>query len=355
MRLKNLNLYVARLLSALCLFLILAAANVWLDPLNNTLLVLGYRLFIIATPFLLLVFRQYLTIAAFIATQLGLLAWLQQWMLVGTLLFATGIAISGYMLKYYAAFSTEGAAGNKIALNVGSIASGVLIMASQNQNIMIGFCFLVMIIATACFVLHTKQQPLLSLHRKQNQQALIFSKKSMAWALIGFVIGVKLIALVSILPQLLMQKNQGNLPNWFGGILILNSVLVVVLQLPVMRIMKQQSKMMSLMPLLLGMATLLFASQLEINHFWGACCWTVILSVVECCVSYLDTLSQHDGMLLIKEAAVGIGSASTVLLVRNCDPLLAASIIGVIAISCILICFFLFVEKPHVGIEGQVG
>ncbi len=335
---NKIDIYFSRLVSALCLFWVLAEANVWLDATNNIILVLGYRLFILLTPCFFLVFRHKLTFAAFFILEVGIGLWVFNFTFLGTIFFAIGISISGYMLKYYSCFSIKGVTGNKIALNLGSILSGCFIILSQNKLITLIACFFMILFASIAFFKYFKRENISNFkscnHFKFN---IVFSKQGIAWSIIGFVIGVKLIALVSILPQFLLQGNDGKLPWWFGGMIILNSLIVVVLQIPIMKKVSKFNQWQALIPLFVGMFIILLSPTLYITTFIGSLIWTITLSIVECCISYLDKLAQDKNCLLIKEAFVGLGSASTVYFVRFFPPQLGSFYIGFISILALLV------------------
>lgn len=347
LKLKNIDIYFSRLVSALCLFWILAEANVWLNPTNNVLLVLGYRLFILFTPFLFLFFKHKLTFVAMFILELGIALWLLKLTLIGTICFAIGISVSGYMLKYYSSFSTKGAAGNKIALNLGSILSGCMIALSLDKPAALISCGVLMIISFLSFAKYFHRENIDKFKSQKNHFSLkgVFSRKGLAWSIIGLCIGVKLISFVSILPQFIILGNQGILPHWFGLVLILNSLIVVTLQMPIMGIVSKLNRIQAILPLFLGMAVILFSSAFNITSIAGALIWTFTLSIIECSISYLDKLAQDDDCLLLKEASVGLGSALTVYFVRFFPPDKGAIYIGLISIALLLIGLTLFLNK----------
>lgn len=349
---KNLDIYCSRLTSSLALFVILAVANVWLSPTNNTVLVLGYRLFILLTPLLFMYFRHSLSYVAFILAEIGVIFWLIHASFLksdlinnlGTVLFAIGIAVSGYMLKYYSSFTTKGAASNKMAINLGSIMSGLIIVVTQNISYILCLSFIVLFISLILFNRYYKREDIVNFASHPHHFKLhnVMSLKGVAWALIGFVIGVKLISIVSVLPQVIMLYNHGSLPYWYGYLLILNSILVVVLQMPVMRYVKHLSRITSVLPLLLGMLIIALSGWFHLYSWFGAFLWVLILTIVECSISYLDKMSQDDHCLLIKESFVGIGSAATVYAVRFVDPNTGAVAIGVLSAIVLLIAVLMF-------------
>jgi hypothetical protein len=156
------------------------------------------------------------------------------------------------------------------------------------------------------------------------------------------VIGVKLIAIVSILPQFLINANNGKLPVWYGSMLVINSLFVVIFQIPIMKRIKNISRISAILPLFIGMIIISFSSNMRLTTFGGALIWTLSLSLIECTISYLDKLSQDDGLLLIKESAVGLGSAATVFFVRYLNPLEGSELIGIMAIILLFISAILF-------------
>lgn len=350
LKLKNIDIYFSRLISALCLFWILAEANVWLDPTNNVLLVLGYRLFILFTPFLFLFFRHKLTFVAMFILELGIALWLLNLTLLGTICFAIGISVSGYMFKYYSSFSTKGAAGNKIALNLGSILSGCMIALSFNKSAALIACLVLIIVSFLSFAKYFRREDIANFNSQKNHFNLnnLFSKKGLAWSIIGFVIGVKLISFVSILPQFAMLGNNGLIPQWFGLVLVLNSLIVVTLQVPIMNRVSKLDRNQAMIPLFIGMLIILFSSAFNISSMYGALIWTFALSIIECSISYLDKLSQDDSCLLIKEASVGLGSALTVYFVRFFSPDIGAIYIGSISIALLFVSAALFYNRKTI-------
>jgi hypothetical protein len=346
---KNIDIYSSRLISALCLFWILAEANVWLDPLNNVILVLGYRLFILLTPLFFKVYKHKLTFVAMLILEIGIGLWLAGITILGTVFFAVGISVSGYMLKYYSSFSTKGAAGNKIALNLGSIISGMMVALSQNKLFTLVSCLFLMIGSFLSFAKYFYRENITNFvsSNAHFQLKTLFTKNGLAWALIGFVTGVKLISIVSILPQFIMLEHNGELPKWFGLMFMVNSLIVVSLQLPIMHKIKHFDKMKAILPLFVGMMIVMLSGSMSISTFIGAFVWTFSLSIVECCISYLDKLSQDDNCLLIKEAFVGLGSAATVYLVRFFSPQAGSLLIGFFSFILLFVSLLIFRKAKY--------
>ena len=344
---QNLDIYISRCLSAFGLFLLLSCANIWLNPIENTVLVLGYRLFILLTPFLFLFFRQKITFVAFFVLEIGLFLWLFDYTMLGVIMFAVGISISGYMLKYYSSSTAAGSAHNKIALNLGSFLSGLFIIFSQNKTMLLTICFVVIFVSAVLFFKYYNREKIKNLvpHHLHFSFVTIFTKNGLIWGLVGLIIGIKLIAMVAILPQLLMKKNNGILPNWFGIMLMINSLFVVFFQKNIMKKVQHLGVKKAMIPSLCGMILIAVAGFISIENFIIASIWIVLLSIIECTMSYLDKLSQDDNSLLIKEAMVGIGSALTVYLIRFFDPQTGSLITGMIGV---VICIVVFMLKNNI-------
>ncbi len=341
---KNSHLYIARFASALCLFLFLAKANVWLDTLNNTILVLGYRFFILSAPLFFIFCRDKSALVSFVAAAIGILLWLHGYFLFGTVLIAAGLAVSGYFLKYYVTKTTVGAAANKIALNIGSFASGIVIVLLPQNQVMFWYIGAALIIISGffCFLGLKDNKNNFETHKKGDFSFReFFTLNGLAWALIGFTTGVKLIATFSILPQYLIQTYHV-LPHWYGWTLALNSLIIVFLQIPIIKLMNGCSFGKSLIPLFLSMLIITTTSFFMVTNIWGAVIWTLLLSLCECAVSYLDKLSVHRKGLFVKESFVGIGGALTVFFARYLSAREGAILIGVLGCFAVLVSWLIF-------------
>lgn len=334
MSISNWDIYCSRLLSSLCLFWIISEANVYLDSIDNTLLVLGYRFFILLTPLLFYIAKQKLTFYAFLLVEFGLFAWYFEYWTIGTVLFSIGIAVSGFMLKYHASHTPAGSAGNKIAINIGSIGSGLIIAFGLGLKTGFALCALVVGCAMVLYLLYYKRQNNCADKYMSHDLDIrnIWSLKGVAWSLVGIVTGVKLISFVSILPQFAILMNNGILPVWFGYLIISNSLFVVLFQSHIMSYVKSSNMRFSISVLSLGMIVITLSPFMHLSEMMGALIWTFILSFVECCISYLDVLSKRDNLLLIKEIFVGVGCALTVFIVRYYGPELGAVLVGVMAL-----------------------
>ena len=293
-------------------------------------------------------FKNKLTLIAFILAQIGLIMFLKDIYLIGSIFFSLGIAISGYMLKYYSSQVATSAAWNKIAINVGSLLAGLAVIINTNthinKNTMIYICIFILLVSTILYEKHFIKSKLKNIILPKNDFSLkqLLSPQGIIWGLVGFVTGVKLISFASILPQLLI-KNLGAIPFWYGIMIMLNSVIIVFFQLPITKKMQHIKNPITLiLPLLLAMILILLAPYLYVTTFIGAFLWVLALSIIECAITLLDTKAQKSNALLSKEAMVGIGSASCVYFVRFFDPEIGSIIIGVISILFLLLTITLF-------------
>lgn len=330
-------LYLSRFLSALVLFVLIAKANVWVDTLSNTILVLGYRFFIIFAPFFLIFGHRNIAAICFALAGAGVFLWMHSIDLLGAILIAMGMAVGGYVLKFHAAKTSGGAAGNKISLNVGSFLSGILIAAfAFSQLHFLAVLLGLMVIVTVASLITRKIELEVPAHH-QNGFSIraFFSWRGVAWSLVGIAIGIKMIGIFSILPQYLI-KSTGHLPEWYGFAIALNALVVIFLQAPIMVFAKKLSLYQGLFFLLLAMLILSAPGFFHVDHLAGAIIWTLLLSLIECVITYLDTVAVHDGGLLPKESCWGIGSALTVLLMRELPVNFSAELVGGLGVVAVL-------------------
>lgn len=339
---KSHVVYLARLLSACVFCLILAKANTWLDTLNNTVLVFGYRSFILLAPLFLLFAKRWITFFSFFASIIGMGFWFNHYLLLGTILFSAGMAIGGYVLKYHASKTPNGAANNRIALNIGGILSGIVIASPYSNNYFLWLGFIMLFITLLCSFPGRDETPENDIHLKNNFTfSQLKSLRGISWALIGITTGIKIVSITSILPQYLLHYYD-SLPNWYGWVISLNCIVVVLLQKPVMAIMKNLSLNQALTVLITSMLVIALPSAFYCQHFMGAIIWVFLLTLFECAVSYLDVFAREEGTLLIKECSVGIGMAMTVFVMRSFIPIHAALMIGCFGLLAILLALKLF-------------
>jgi len=337
---KQYSIYFVRLLSACCFCLILAKANTWLDTMNNTVLVFGYRSFILLAPLFLMVTKRWVTFYSFLISTVGMLLWLKGEYLLGTILFSSGMAVGGYVLKFYAAKTPEGTANNRIAMNIGGILSGLVIAFPSDNNYFLWLGLGMLVVTLICIFLTQRSSDIEGIDDHNQKTNFSFSQlnnlRGLSWGIVGIITGVKIVSITSILPQYLIHY-YGYLPSWYGWAISLNCIAVVFLQKPVMHVMKKFSLNQALSALLASMLVIAMPSVFHCQVFAGAMLWAFALTLIECAVSYLDVFSRREGGLLIKEFSVGIGMALTVLIMRSFVPVTAAFFIGFVGFVAIIV------------------
>ncbi|CAM3892467.1 hypothetical protein RABR111495_17375 [Rahnella bruchi] len=337
----NAQLLLLRMISAIALFSLLGQANVWLDATSNALLAFGYRFLLILTPLTLALFGKRALIATVFASLLGLILLslnimnIFNWLAV--ILFSYGVAVLGFIVKNDAAKTPAGAANNKIMLNLGSLCAGLLLLYPHWMPVefylIMGLLLLLCLPAARRFSLSgevTTQSMIKSNARKPGK---------FKWVLAGVVTGIKLFAVFSILPQEILA-HRPQLPGWYGVMIILNSAIVALLQIPVMKLIERsgsRAMLLSMAIILSGLIVLAVPGLFQVHTFAGAFVWLAFLSIAECGLSYIDYCAAQDNALLIKELSVSLGAGLTVLVMRFFPVSVNTEILSVISIAALFI------------------
>jgi hypothetical protein len=332
-------IFIIRCVSAFCLFSFLARANIWLNPINNIMLVVGYRFFLILTPIINRYIGKHAGSVAFLFSAFGCLMWTSDksiFNFLGSIAVGTGLSVGGYLIKSQAAETARGAGLNKIALNVGSLAAGGILSISMLNNpntFYISGCIILFICSFLSW--NSIRNNSIQTSSKTNEQ--IYLHRKIAWSLIGISIGIKLFGIFSILPQVILKSTEA-LPVWYGFMISLNSLVIIIFQIPLIKKLDALKNPQRLVTVLLGCGMLILAlpQVFYIHFFIGAFMWTLICSLIECCASYLDVSASRDRCLLYKEASVGLGAALTVAIMRNNNPEIGALIIGFIGLISLI-------------------
>lgn len=335
------QLLLLRMVSAIALFSLLGQANVWLDTTSNALLAFGYRFLLILTPLTLGLFGQRALIVTLSVSLLGIVllalnvATGVNWLAV--VLFSYGVAVLGYIVKNDAARTPAGAANNKIMLNLGSLCAGLLLLYPHWSPLL----FYIVIAALLLVCLPTARH--FSLSSDLTAQTLLtknFAKSGkLKWVLAGIVTGVKLFAVFSILPQEILVHRQ-TLPAWYGMMIIFNSAIVALIQIPLMALINRsgdKAMLMSIVIILLGLIVLAVPGIFHVYTFWGAAVWLTILSIAECALSYIDYCAAQENSLLIKELSVSLGAGLTVLVMRYFPVAINTEVLSLISIVALLL------------------
>lgn len=322
---------------AMVLFLILAQANIWVSTQTHLVLAVGYRAFLIAAPsFMMLGVGRGMRLAVLLgAISAGFFFFQMNTISLGV--FALSMAVAGYIAKYVSSSTIEGAADNKIALNIGSLLSGAVLMLTQNKDLILMLTLGSMIF---CFYLASKidWDHILHIDHSTNEISKSAVRKSvmktLGWGLVGVATGIKLTGIFVILPQYLLHYYK-NLPSWYGAMIVINSLGVILVQHRILLWLEQQKRSVTLLLTLSTMFLLAIPEFMNVQNIFMAILWMVLLTFGECALSSYDRLAKKDGYLLAKEMMVGLGSFVTVTLSRQFqDQIYLSGLIG--ALSMVL-------------------
>jgi hypothetical protein len=336
----NVRLFSIRIITAVSLFAVLGKANVWLDTATNSILALGYRALLLLLPLTLLFFGRRALSASLLCAGAGLLllAFSDQATLgmVAALLFAYGIAIAGYLIKSEAAQTKEGAAYNRVAMNTGSLIAGLILLAPglMPNVFFIGAALFVLLCLPIAVGAKIEVKPVVHAAASGSSQW----RSQMPWVIAGIIMGIKLFGVFSILPQAILLES-GDLPYWYGAMLILNSAIVVFMQVPIMRLIEKTGrlKIFAVMGLIgIGFVVLAIPAAFSVQTLLGAFIWVTLLSLAECAFSYLDYFSVKQNAMFTKEVSLGVGAGLTVFIMRIVPPPYNALLLGCLGVAGIL-------------------
>ena len=180
------------------------------------------------------------------------------------------------------------------------------------------------------------------LARPANQVGSNWGNK-LPWVIAGIIMGIKLFGVFSILPQAILLKT-GELPAWYGLMLILNSAVVVFAQVPVMKLIERTGrfKVVAVIGIIVGgFAVLSSPAAFHVETLVGALIWVALLSIAECAFSYLDYFSVKQNNMFVKEVSLGVGAGLTVLIMRVVPAPDNALVLAVIGAGGILAWYWL--------------
>lgn len=325
-----------RILTATVLFLILAQANVWADTQSHLVLAVGYRTFLLAAPLFLYFGLSY---GMRMALGLGVVSIALAMIAANSLslgFFALSMAVSGYITKFVSSHSSQGAADNKVSLNIGSLFAGLLVMGISSKEILLPLS--VVLLAWALYLSFKLDWKKLGLADLQTVAQKTKHPKNfislLRWSLIGIATGIKLTGVFTILPQYLIYKS-GSLPSWFGSLIVINSLGVIFFQHRVLNFLDRTNKKMTLLFSLTAMALLALPAVMHVEGIASAVIWISLLTFGECALSHYDKFSRQAGYLFEKELMVGVGSFITVALSRDFSNHIYLS--GLIGFVCLLL------------------
>lgn len=342
-------IFFIRFITATCLFAFLGKANLWLNPLSNIILAIGYRFFLVLSPLFVRLAKKQAVALSLVLASLGalLLAYFNQpsFLAIGALLVGIGLSVSGYLIKSEVAESPKGAAYNKIALNAGSLVSGlILLLALHNKQFFFSLAALSFFAISVLALFSTQKKKSPSLPFPQDQCL----RKWFGWILVGVAVGIKLFGVFAVLPQYLLSTS-GTLPYWYGLMIFVNSGIIILCQLPIIHWTEQfkshnHSFKITLTIMILGMLLIATPNLFHANTLIGALIWTIFLSIIECFASYLDVLGSRARFLLVKETSVGLGAGLTVFFSRYFSAPLSSLLIGATGMIALLLVALLLYE-----------
>lgn len=326
-------LFFIRLLTAVIMSTYLAKLNIWTDTFTNSVFAIGYRVFLICTPLAFVIFSFRILPAMVLIGLVGVGLSFYHVGLIAVLCVSFSLAISGYLTKLFLATEGSGVAFNKVALNIGSAIAGGLIFLHFSNNtllLILALCMLVACILTLFFKL---DEGSINIYQCNN---LVIKKDTIGWFLLGVATGIKFVAVFSVLAQYIIKHN-GDLPYWFGSLIIANSVVVIFFQKYIIDILLNKNFETAIVIMVMAMLLIAFPNVFFAYTLIGATIWVVLLSLFECVVTVFDKFSADNGSLIYKELAVGLGGGLAVLLAREFPSYIYLS--GLLGVGLILIAY----------------
>jgi len=326
-------LFLVRLLTAIIMSTYLAKLNIWSDSFVNSVFAVGYRVFLICTPLAFFLFSFRILPAMAFLGLVGVGLSFSHVGLVAVICVALSLAISGYLTKLFLATEGSGVAFNKVALNIGSAIAGGLIFLHFSNNVLLLILALCMLITCILALFFKLDENSINIYQYNN---LIIKKDTMGWFLLGVATGIKFVAVFSVLAQYIIKHN-GELPYWFGSLIIVNSIVVIFFQKYIIDILCNKSFETSIFIMIIAMLLIAFPNVFFAYTLIGATIWVALLSLFECVVTMFDKFSADNGSLIYKELAVGLGGGLAVFLAREFSEYIYLS--GLVGIILIVIAY----------------
>lgn len=321
-------LFLIRLISAICLYLFLAKANIYFTEFEQSIFVGGYRFLLVFAPLMAFFFPQKGVAVGFAlaaASSLGFLIGSSVWLIV---LLSLGLSSGGFLIKRQATETAKGAALNKMALSLGSIVSGLALMIlPDNRSLFFVFMALLLGIASFGGILQSQEVSRIPFYNYERRFLPILT-----WVLCGISIGVRLFSLFVILPQYLINQ-LGELPLWYGWAVSLYSIAVMLSQLPALLNKQVRSFFWAASALFISCLLLTMPHIFAVETLPGCAIWCLLLVGEEVFAPYIDAEASQNNALLYKEIGVGIGGALSVWLMRSYHSPLWAGLLGACSIG----------------------
>lgn len=342
------HLILIRFFTGVVLFVLLGKANIWFDTTTNSVLALTYRSMVLLLPAMIILCGRYTLLLSLIFMISGLALFVASKSIavsvLAALLFSHGAAIGGYLLKNIAAQTKTGSAYNRVSMNAGSFAAGLILMI----GFLIPFYFFIAAILALLLCLWLARKHSID-PRLIRSQILISYKVDdiLPWITIGIAMGILIFGVFSVLPQAILRSGQ-ELPIWYGAMIILNSLIIMVMQVPVMGMIEKYNMpkgfiIISIM--VFGFIILSIPELFYVKTLIGAIIWISLISLVECTFSHIDYYAIRAKAMFVKELSIGLGSGLTVLTMRAIEPPLNSLIISFIGGGCAMIWYFMTRKK----------
>jgi hypothetical protein len=331
---KNNSLFLSRVASFLIVTVMLGQLNLWVSASSNALFIILGRVSLVASPLIYKFCRPYSLTYISLLTAVSLFLLLIKSNNSCVIILACTLSLLGYFQKLYGSYNYKSAGNAKIAANVGGLMGGLMLFfLTQDLKstilIILFFTSLIGFLSNA----HYEKQPEHYDHISLNQDSH-FSKLRLAWCLFGIAIGIKFYAIFTLLPQILIRRLD-NLPSWYGIILVINTIGIILGQKWVIQLVKSWELFHFYIVLLVGFILIALTPILNIEYWLTAVVWTLLLTFIECILSAMDSMSALQGSLLYKEVSIGIGGALVALFARSTfvDPFILSFLLGLITIS----------------------
>lgn len=316
-------LFFIRLFSAICLYIGLTQSNNLLDTLNNSILVFGYRSLLILSPLFCRYFSKFQLSIALFLNSIGCIFLINNVNILGCLFFSAGLSISGFLIKKIVTENIYSAGWNKIALSLGNIIVGVLIYILFNYEIYYWYICLILSITSVIMAYYFEKnynnkiffQDNYDQQSNKNTTNINSLLIHISWFFIGSSVGIRIFGLYSILPQYL-KNSIGFIPDWYGMVLIIYSLLTIFMQIPAISKNIYFSFNISITILALSLIILAIPELFRIETFLGALIWCTILSLEEIVAPYIDFYAAGKNAIFTKEVSISIGAGLCVFMMR---------------------------------------
>ncbi|MFN7709546.1 MAG: hypothetical protein ACK5O7_01085 [Holosporales bacterium] len=308
------KLFIARLLSGICLYILLGL-SIESSVLSNTILAMGYRSLLIFSPLFCALFRSHSLSISFLFVLIAVGFYFFKMEIIGSVLAALGLSIGGFLIKKVAAESASSAGLNKIALSLANIVAGLSLTITDNnysQGLLIAAA---MMLISLVMIKAQKTEPVIneSILPKGGLNSLWH--QDLGWLLIGCSIGIRIFGLYAVLPWYLTHK-LGDLPAWYGTLLMIYGALVILVQFPAVSKKMHVSLRTALFALGLSFIVIAVPELFSVELFWGGVLWVSLLAAEEMFAPFIDFHASSSNKLLLKEFSISLGGGLCVLMMR---------------------------------------